>query len=184
MLFNISKDGDVFTQDPTVKAIPEFIDLYKAKGYGSKYIRYVVMVCDYESPYRMKPMVERKKAVSRDIFGIYHEPTLNDEIVLKAIDKYNYLQYDPIIELDQMYREKMAEFNEFIKNTTMNAENMEEILKAMKMQKEIVQSSMDIRKMASDVIKNRNQKLVIRGGFNERALIEDRLTVIKREDAV
>jgi hypothetical protein len=133
-LINIDKQGNVFLNDDSIALCPELWELYKHKDYGSRGIRYIVMMYDYKSPYRNLVEVERRESVCMDIYKRKSWYKLEKDIVYAAAEKYKKLQYDPIIEQYNVLTEKIAEYSSFIKDmdiTPSNAQNLQKIMLGM-----------------------------------------------------
>ena len=67
-LIDVGNDGNVFLQDKALALVPKLWAVYKKKGMGSKMVRWIVMVDDYKSPYRKKPLDERVELVTNIVF--------------------------------------------------------------------------------------------------------------------
>lgn len=167
-LFSIELDGDVKLQDDTFLLIPELRVLYDK--YGSKYVRYVVLVCDYKSPYRQLISTERGKQVCEDIWGtdISKVKHLDSEVVKGAIAKYKKLQYDPTIEQYLVYTEKIAEYNEFIRTMPILKDNAEMLSRVMKSVKDITEAREELK----DLILKKEEESKMKGG-GDASLLEE-----------
>ena len=97
-LVNINRAGDIYKDDDGVMLVPEFQEVLQAEGLGQVAMKWVALVCDYESPYRHFTESERKKAVSKDLYGTYKWKGESLPKVLAALDKYKELQFDPLDE--------------------------------------------------------------------------------------
>ena len=59
-LLNLNKKGDVYKDDDGITGVPEFMTILKAEKLGPTALKWVALVCDYESPYRHYGLEERK----------------------------------------------------------------------------------------------------------------------------
>lgn len=122
MLFNIKASEPVRETCPDIDSIPEF------EGITDRQIRYVILVYDYDSPYRQQPLDERKVRVAKDVGYSYNPDTskiteregkniINNDIpdVVRAIKKYRELQYDEERDLLMAYDEQLLQFKEFFR---------------------------------------------------------------------
>jgi len=146
-LFKIEKDGNVLLQDQTIALSPELFALYKHKDYGSRAIRWIVSMYDYNSPYRNLPESERKQEVTFDIYKKKSHYILEKDIVKEAAAKYQKLQYDPLLEQYSVFNEKMAQFNEYIKKMPITGDNATELQKVMLGIDKIMEAREKLRKV-------------------------------------
>lgn len=169
-LFSIEVDGDVKLQDDTFLLIPELKTLYDK--HGSKYIRYVVLMCDYKSPYRQLILNEREKEVCIDVWGdekskIKH---LDTELVKQAKEKYKRLQYDPTVEQYLVYTEKIAEYNQWLREMPIGKDNAEMLGRVMKSVKDITEAREELKDL---ILKKEEESKMMGGG--EASLLEELL---------
>ncbi len=146
-LFKIEKDGNVLLQDQTIALAPELFALYKHKDYGSRAIRWIVSMYDYNSPYRNLPEKERKEQVTTDVYGKRSFYKLEKEIVKDAANKYKKLQYDPLLEQYSVFNEKLAQFNEYVKLMPITGDNATELQKVMLGVDKIMEAREKLRKV-------------------------------------
>lgn len=171
-LFDIDSEGDVKLQDDTFLLIPELKDVYKDKNLGSKAIRWLVLVCDYESPYRQLLFEKRKQEVSLDLYGKGSVKELGSKLMLGAIDKYKSLQYEPIFEQYIIYTEKISEYNSFIRNIEVSKETAEDLQKVMLGQQKVIEA----RETTKELILKKREEDVI-GGGGDTTFIEQELKI-------
>jgi hypothetical protein len=140
---------------------------------GSKYIRYIVFMCDYKSPYRQLVITERELEVCEDIWG--KEPKkikeLDGDLIKQAKDKYKRLQYDPLIEQYLVYTEKIAEFNQWLREQPISKDSAEMLGRVMKAQTEIRESREELQHL---ILKKEEESKMMGGG--EASLIEEMMT--------
>ena len=167
-LFSIEVDGDVKLQDDTFLLIPELIELYDK--HGSKYIRYVVLLCDYKSPYRQLIQHEREKEVCIDVWGVEIDKVKNlkTELIKTAKEKYKRLQYDPTVEQYLVYTEKISEYNQWLRDMPVGKDNAEMLGRVMKSVKDITQAREDLK----DLILKKEEDSKLMGG-GEASLLEE-----------
>lgn len=106
-MYLIQLDSDGFVMDTPLhdnwKAIKEFREVYNK--YKIKGITVIALTCDYESVYRY--YTNEKDRFLRSVDEMYGNRTqlkLND-LLQKAIDKYNELQYNPNLERIRQFEE-------------------------------------------------------------------------------
>ena len=167
-LFSIELDGDVKLQDDTFLLIPELRVLYDK--FGSKYVRYVVLVCDYKSPYRQLIISERQKEVCEDIWGTDMSKVkhLDSEVVKAAMEKYKKLQYEPTIEQYLVYTEKISEFNQWLREMPIGKDNAEMLGRVMKSVKDITEAREELK----DLILKKEEESKMKGG-GDASLLEE-----------
>lgn len=85
------------------KAIKDFMNLYRKKGI--KGITVIALASDYESPLRHYKGKDRNERACEEVFSKRHAMDFNDELVIKAMVKYQELQLDPDLETDRLNKE-------------------------------------------------------------------------------
>ena len=70
-LLNLNRKGDVYKDDDGITGVPEFLKVLKSDKLGADALKWIALVCDYDSPYRHFNEKERFKAVSKDTYGTY-----------------------------------------------------------------------------------------------------------------
>lgn len=158
-LLQVSKSGDVFKDDSGVVTVPEFVAVIEAKKLGYNAVKWVALVCDYDSPYRHLPLEERKKMVSKDIYDKYEWAGQNRAEVIAAIDKYILLQRDPLDEQLKTFNDKIDEFTKLLDKTKITADNAESIQKIMIGVDKVLKT----RQAVVDAIERRGKREVISG---------------------
>jgi hypothetical protein len=161
-------DGDVKLQDDTFLLIPELRTLYEK--HGSKYIRYVILMCDYKSPYRQLILTNREKEVCFDVWGEEKVKHLDSELVNKAKEKYKKLQYDPTVEQYLVYTEKISEYNQFLREMPIAKDNAEMLSRVMKSVKDITEAREELKDL---ILKKEEESKMMGGG--EASLLEEML---------
>ena len=158
-LIKLTSRGNLYKEDDGIFVVPEFQDLIQTKNLGANAMKWVALVYDYDSPYRHFSEKERVRAVSRDIFNSVEWKDKNKEIVLKAINKYKSLQYDPLDSQLQAFNEKIDEYTQLMKHTTLNADNAESMQKIMIGIDKILKT----RQVVLDAIERRGERKKIAG---------------------
>ena len=51
-LLNLNRKGDVYKDDDGITGVPEFLKVLKADKLGADALKWIALVCDYDSPYR------------------------------------------------------------------------------------------------------------------------------------
>lgn len=157
-LFDVDESGKVELDDNTFLVIPELKQVYAELGY--EYIAYIVNVCDYYSPYRQLLGKDKEETVQEDIWGKNPDKKkiakLESLIMKEAMAKYKRLQYDPHWEQYIIYTEKLVEYNELMKNTTLDKDTshtMRTIIEGQKLLKEAREELKEI------ILKNEESKI-------------------------
>jgi hypothetical protein len=167
-LFSIEVDGDVKLQDDTFLLIPELKTVYEKLG--NNYIRYIVFMADYKSPYRQLIHGEREKEVCDDVWE--KEPSkvkeLKGDLIKRGIEKYKRLQYDPLVEQYLVYTEKIAEYNQWLREMPISKDNAEMLGRVMKAQTDIRESREELAQL---ILKKEEDSKMMGGG--EASLLEE-----------
>ena len=127
LLVDINKQGKVSTENNKWMLVPEFKALENTKGLGDKIMCYIVLMHDYQSPYRFKPEKQREAKVCEEVFGNPNFLVSKSETIKAAINKYKSLQYDPLLEQYSLYNSKILELQTLITDTTLTMENAREV---------------------------------------------------------
>ena len=130
-LLKLDKQGDIVKQDDGVMAIPAFVKVIKAEKLGATAMKWIALVCDYDSPYRHFTESERKKAVNKDLYGKYEWYGEKRPEVLAAIDKYKQLQFDPLDEQLIAFNTKISQFTTYMNNMHIDEDTAEGLQKIM-----------------------------------------------------
>ncbi len=167
-LFSIEVGGDVVLQDETFLLIPQLREVYEKRG--SEYIRFIVLVCDYYSPYRQLTEARRREEVAEDIWGcsLRKVKHLDSPEIVESIIKYKKLQYDPVIEQYLVYTEKISEYNSYLRKMPINTSNSESLQKIMIGLEKITEA----RENLKDLILKKEDDDKMRGG-GEASLLEE-----------
>lgn len=173
-VFDINPTGDPFTDDPRLLAIPEF----KALQNFPDAMAFVVFTVDYLSPYRHMPEDKKRELVIKERMkgeiGILETPLVRD-----AIAMYKQLQYHPILEANEVNKQKLYELNVLLKDTKPDISNFNSIQKIMVEQDKIVTIAEKAEKRASQLFTDLNESRV-KGG-HQRSHIEDNIFKIQAE---
>ena len=130
-LIKLNRQGDIFKDDDGVTGVPEFMKVLKADKLGSTAMKWVALVCDYDSPYRHFVEDERKKAVSKDLYNKYEWYGAKRPEILAAMDKYKQLQFDPLDEQLIAFNTKISQFTTYMNNMSIYEETAEGLQKIM-----------------------------------------------------
>ena len=158
-LLNLNRKGDVYRDDDGIVGVPEFMTILKKEKFGPSALKWVALVCDYESPYRHYGEEERKKAVSKDLYDTYHWKGAKDPAVLAGIEKYNELQFDPLDEQLIAFNNKINQFTKLIDSMHLDEENAELLQKLMIG----VENILKTRQALLDSIERRGERQKIAG---------------------
>ena len=158
-LLKLNRKGDIFKDDDGVTGVPEFLTLIKKEKFGPTALKWVALVCDYESPYRHYNEAERIKAVSKDLYDTYNWKGAKDKDIKISCDKYNELQFDPLDEQLRAFNVKIDQFTEFMNNMRVNEDSAESLQKIMIGVEKILKT----RQSLLDAIERRGERQKIAG---------------------
>ena len=158
-LIKLNRQGDIFKDDDGVTGIPEFMKVLKADKLGSTAMKWVALVCDYDSPYRHFVEDERKKAVSKDLYNKYEWYGVKRPEILAAMDKYKQLQFDPLDEQLIAFNTKISQFTTYMNNMSINEETAEGLQKIMIG----IEKVLNTRQKLLDAIERRGERKKIKG---------------------
>ena len=130
-LLGLNRKGDIFKDDDGVTGVPEFLTLIKKEKFGPTALKWVALVCDYDSPYRHFVERERVKSVSKKVFDKYEWKGIKNEKIAVAINKYKELQFDPLDAQLVAFNEKIDEYTRLMRDTRINEDNAESMQKIM-----------------------------------------------------
>ena len=130
-LLKLDRKGDVYKDDDGITAVPEFVNVLKSDKLGASAMKWVALVCDYDSPYRHFIEVERVKAVSKDLYDKYDWYGAKRPEILAAIDKYKQLQFDPLDEQLIAFNLKISQFTTYMNNMHIDEDTAEGLQKIM-----------------------------------------------------
>jgi hypothetical protein len=158
-LLNLNRKGDVYRDDDGITGVPEFLKVLKADKLGADALKWVALVCDYDSPYRHFNEKERFKAVSKDTYGTYEWRGASRPEVQAALEKYKKLQFDPLDEQLRAFNVKIDQFTLFMNNMRVNEDSAESLQKIMIGIEKILKT----RQSLLDAIERRGQRQKIQG---------------------
>jgi hypothetical protein len=164
--------GGNVIMNPTILWIPEFKAIWdrdksKHKGQAVKEISYIVFLYSFKSPYLAYSERDRKVKILRDYFGETEwEP---DEIVTKAIKRYNELQETATTRLLNASLRLCDKVTEYFDSIDLNEKDrmgkpvyaLNEVVKNMKDVGPVVKS---LESLKEQVLKEQMDKSIIRGG--------------------
>ena len=130
-LLNINRQGDVYKDDDGAVGVPEFQAVLKGKGLGQVALKWVALICDYDSPYRHYNESERVKAVSKDLYGKSVWTGSKNPLIQAAMQKYTALQFDPLDEQFIAFNNKVNEMTKYLNGTVIDDDNAESLQKMM-----------------------------------------------------
>jgi len=173
-IFDIDKTGNVLLQDNSIALVPAMWEVYKNKYMGSNMIRYIASMYDYRSPFRELPEDRRAKHVVKAVWKDKKATHLNDPLVLKAIEEFKELQYDPDIEAYQVMTKKSHEINQVYNTLKITADNLEDANVIQKKMTEAAKSRIELL----DIIKkskDSDKQVYGKGKNTQYSLMEQNL---------
>ena len=156
-LLQLNKKGDIVEEDDGLYAINEFKDL--VDDLGIKAMLWVALVWDYDRPYRHFVERERVKSVSKKVFDKYEWSGVRNEKILKAVQKYKELQFDPLDAQLVAFNEKIDEYTRLMRDTRINEDNAESMQKIMIG----IEKVLNTRQKLLDAIERRGSRKKIKG---------------------
>ena len=170
-LIDVGSDGNVFLQDKAIALIPALWNVYKKKGMGSKMVRWIVMIDDYKSPYRKKPLDERYELVTNILFGKPKYKTCEDKLVLLARSEYAKMQYDPLIDQYNAMSDQIYKMTKVYRQIVPTEENLEDINNIQIQMGKASKARDDIKTL---IIKDQESEVKIQGaGAEDFSMFEE-----------
>jgi predicted HNH restriction endonuclease len=130
-LLQVNRAGDIYKDDNGAVLVPEFQSVLQAEGLGQLGLKWVALVCDYESPYRHFTESERRKAVNKDLMGSYKWKQENDPKIQAAVEKYKAMQFDPLDEQLLAFNKKITQFTDYMNGMHIDEDTAESLQKIM-----------------------------------------------------
>ena len=158
-LLKLNRKGDVYKDDDGITGVPEFLNVLNADKLGADALKWVALVCDYDSPYRHFNEKERFKAVSKDTYGTYEWRGASRPEGQAALEKYKKLQFDPLDEQLRAFNVKIDQFTLFMNNMRVDEDSAESLQKIMIGIEKILKT----RQSLLDAIERRGQRQKIQG---------------------
>ena len=131
---------------------------------GSKMVRWIVMVDDYKSPYRKKPLDERVELVTNIVFGKPKYKSCEDKLVLLARSEYSKIQYDPLIDQYNAMSDQIYKMTKVYKNIVPTEENLEDLNNIQIQMGKASKSRDDIKTL---IVKDQESEVKIQGAGTE-----------------
>ena len=120
MVFDVTIEGNLV--EGKMRLIPEFLAVIQKRTLGHPRMKYIAMVYDFDTPYRM-PEKQRKEVVIYDLWGKENKiDPEKDPLVIAAIEKYQEIQYDPLRESYHVMNETIHSINQTIYNKQKDGE--------------------------------------------------------------
>lgn len=125
-IFDIKNDKIVL--DPSKLIIPEFKKIWdsdktKTKEKAEKLLTYIYFLCDYNSPYSIYPLYERKERLIQD-FLKKDTTSLESKMVKDAIQKYKEFQETPSMKLLESAKIACGKLSDYF--TTLDFKEMDD----------------------------------------------------------
>jgi len=177
-IIDINPSGDILLDKKFIHLIPEFQAVYKDPNLGGTMIKWIICVYDYNGPLRHLPFDVRKEDATLKFFGKKNYSRCTNEKVLKAVELYKYVQYDPIRDqyeaLVQKNKEKIRVF-ELIEVTDANLNEMNVI------EEKMLKSGEKLRALKKELDSHEEEKKMMGEGA-ELSFIEERLIKYRKEE--
>ena len=158
-LLNLNRKGNVYKDDDGITGIPEFLSVLKTEKLGPTALKWVALVFDYESPYRHYSEIERKKAVSKDLYDTFKWSGEKNLTLQAACVKYKKLQFDPLDEQLMAFNAKIMQFTDFMNDMRVDEDSAESLQKIMIGIEKILKT----RQSLLDAIERRGERQKIAG---------------------
>jgi hypothetical protein len=125
-IFRIKDDHSVIIDKDALLLAPELSKV------SEKELKYIILVYDtFDSPLRKKPMDMRKQMAKRKMWGNISKNVERSPDMVKAIDAYKSLCYDPIRESLDAFRYKVSFINKKIAEPNLNLSDAKEYVKQL-----------------------------------------------------
>ena len=120
-IFRVKDDHSIIIDKDALLLSPELSKI------SEKELKYIVLVYDtIDSPMRKMPLDMRKEMAKRRIFGDVKTDIEKSEAIIKAIDAYRSLCYDPIRESIDALRGKIYFINRKLLESDLNLKDAKE----------------------------------------------------------
>src|SRR5688572_12879309 len=107
-LFSTNKKRTIIIRPEAMQLAPEFSYL------DQKEMMCVILAYDYHSIYRQFPEDERKRRAKAHVFGHEQDNFFSQAKVIKAVEKYRGLQYNPIRNQLMAFKKRLDYYNDII----------------------------------------------------------------------
>jgi hypothetical protein len=122
-IFRVKDDSSVIIDKNAVLLIPEITKI------SDKEIKYICLVYDwFDSPLRKMPLIMRKEMSKRRIWGNITRNVEKSEDMIKAIEAYKSICYEPARESVDAIRSKIHDLNKKITAPDLNHKDAKEHL--------------------------------------------------------
>ena len=161
------------------KLCPEFADVLSDKNLGSNMMKYIINVYDRKSIYRMTPFDLRVEEVCLSIWGENTHPRLKAPKMLKAIELYQHMMYDPLIaQYDAMVNksQKKVEIYNLMDVTESNFRTINS------METEMQKSTEGLEKLKERIKIEEDEREIMGSGTNDLSYIEEKLLKRKQHN--
>jgi hypothetical protein len=161
---------------PAVLNVPEFKALWKRdKNRGKKHayseLSYIYYICDFKSPYRNYPDVERRvKVMSEYCVKSLGEDWKPDAKVEEAIRKYEELHVTPSLKYLESVEGVIHKIRQYMDNVIINEDTLKTIVDSTEKANKII---LGLPKLKDAVEKEISENSKLRGGGG-LSLFEDR----------
>lgn len=112
MLFKFDKKSLLLLEDDAYKLVPDLRDL------SIPALTFLVLYCDYDSPFHQFPEEERLLKAKRQVYGDDGGDVEKLENMVRAIESYRGLQYDSRRETIIKYQKKIGVLGDQLLHTT------------------------------------------------------------------
>lgn len=136
MLFKLNKDNTAVLHQECYQLCPAL------KNLNSKQILYIILTYDYDSPYRLLPLEERRRTAKAQVYGTSDVKPENDKIILVGIKIFMSLQYDPKRESIETYSKKI----QLLENDLLTSSGASEITGIIKSIEHLTKASDNMQK--------------------------------------
>jgi hypothetical protein len=177
-IISTDKKGELKINEKYFHLVPELLAVYNDKNLGGPAIKYLVNVYDRKSIFRLLPLDVRKEDVCFSIWGKKENSRLNSPVMLKAIELYTYVQYDP---LEDEYHSIVNKSKQKMKVYNAMVITEDNISKVNKMESEIQKSTEGLEKLRERIQTNQEERQVMGNGVGEFSYIEEKLIQRQRE---
>lgn len=177
-IITVDPSGEILLEKDYIHLVPEFNEVYKDKNLGGTMIKWIINVYDHKSPFRHLPLEVRKEDMAEKFFGKKKYSRCNHPKVKKAVELYEYCQYNPLRhEYDSLvnkHAEKIEVYNK-IEVTDKNLKGLSEI------EAKMMASGQELEKLKKRLVADEEENKMMGNDTANLSFIEERLIKFRKE---
>lgn len=177
-IINSDKSGDLVIDPRYFALCPQLLEVYNDKNLGGPVLKYIVNVYDRKSIYRHLPLDIRKEDVCIAIFGKKTNPRLTHDKVLAAIELYEYVQYDTLVDQYNAMINKSKKKIEIYNKMEVTETNMASM---NKIESDMQKSTEGLEKLRERIQNQEEEREILGNGVGNLSFIEERLIKFQQQ---